>query len=79
MVNQKTFFWLCVVALVMSMFGCETLRHPTESEFDAARDVLNEWENPDIAPSKPIERQRTLWVLEQMLGYWTGDGSNGND
>jgi len=74
--------WLalkCVIVLsvllalvLLATGGCETLRHPTQSEFDAARDVLNEWENPDIAPDKPIERQRTLWWLDTALEYVIG-------
>ena len=64
-----------VAVAAMSMFGCETLRHPTESEFDRARDVLEGWENPDIAPDKPLERQRTLWWLDTALEYMIG----GND
>ena len=62
-----------VAVTAISMFGCETLRHPTESEFDRARDVLEEWENPDIAPEKPIERQRTLWWLDTALQYIGGN------
>lgn len=76
MMRSQGLIRLAVVLLalvLLALTGCETLRHPTESEFDAARDVLDQWQEPDIAPNKPIERQRTLWWLDTALEYVIGD------